>query len=169
MIRAKDKATFNRLNLGFSRGVFEASNGAGQWSKLKSEEQEYAREAYTVNDVDMSDDGFSEEEEEEEREVAAELSASEPESDEEEFESDSGESDSGNVQVQSKAKNSALAVGYKEGLSFVVRGDMIGVFKSENQGGKKLKFMANIAGLRTPDGKRSLDPAKVRCLHEHFA
>lgn len=37
-----------------------------------------------------------------------------------------------------KAKNSQLAVGYKEDLSFVVQGDMIGVFKQQREGGKKV-------------------------------
>ena len=37
-----------------------------------------------------------------------------------------------------KAKNSLLAVGYK-GMSFVVRGDMIGVFENQKGSGKKLK------------------------------
>lgn len=38
-----------------------------------------------------------------------------------------------------RAKNSALAVGYKDDLSFVVQGDMIGVFKQQREGGKKVR------------------------------
>lgn len=37
-----------------------------------------------------------------------------------------------------KTKNSQLAVGYKDDLSFVVQGDMIGVFKQQRDGGKKV-------------------------------
>lgn len=36
-------------------------------------------------------------------------------------------------------QNSQLAVGYKGDLSFVVRGDMIGIFQSQGTGAKKLK------------------------------
>ena len=42
------------------------------------------------------------------------------------------------IGMKKRAKNSALAVGYKEDLSFVVQGDMIGVFKQQREGGKKV-------------------------------
>jgi len=162
LLKVPDKAAFNRLNLGFSRGLFEAANGAGEWAKLKADEQEYARGAYTIEDVDMSsveeEDYYSEEEEEPQ---PVPVSESEEESEEEEqTESDSEDSESGNVKPVAKGKNSQLAVGYKSGLSFVVRGDMIGVFKTAEDG-KKLKFSVNINGLSTPDGKRMFEPAKV--------
>ena len=83
------------------------------------------------------------------------------EEEEEEHDSDSDESENGNVKPVAKGKNSQLAVGYRNGLSFVVRGDMIGVFKTAEDG-KKLKFSVNINGLSTPDGKRMFEPAKVR-------
>jgi hypothetical protein len=42
------------------------------------------------------------------------------------------------IGAKKRSKNSALAVGYKEDLSFVVQGDMIGVFKQQREGGKKV-------------------------------
>jgi hypothetical protein len=44
------------------------------------------------------------------------------------------------IGAKKRAKNSALAVGYKEDLSFVVQGDMIGVFKQQREGGKKVRL-----------------------------
>lgn len=43
------------------------------------------------------------------------------------------------IGAKKRAKNSALAVGYKDDLSFVVQGDMIGVFKQQRDGGKKVR------------------------------
>lgn len=52
---------------------------------------------------------------------------------------ESEDSESEDEPAQSKkAKNSLLAVGYK-GMSFVVRGDMVGVFENQKGSGKKLK------------------------------
>lgn len=167
-MRVSDKQTFNRLNIGFARGLFEASNGPGEWNKLKADEQEYARNAYTIEDVDMS--SLEEEEySDEEPEPEPQVSESEEE-EEEEHDSDSDESENGNVKPVAKGKNSQLAVGYRNGLSFVVRGDMIGVFRTAEDG-KKLKFSVNINGLSTPDGKRMFEPAKVRgeTCHSAFA
>lgn len=58
-------------------------------------------------------------------------------------------------------QNSQLAVGYRGDLSFVVRGDMIGIFQSQTTGSKKLKFMTSIQGLTSPDGKKAFEPTKV--------
>ena len=73
LLRVSDKQTFNRLNIGFARGLFEASNGPGEWNKLKADEQEYARNAYTIEDVDMSsveEEEYSDEEPEPEPQVS---------------------------------------------------------------------------------------------------
>ena len=61
-----------------------------------------------------------------------------------------------------RVKNSQLAVGHRDNLSFVVRGDMIGVFQAQAGAGRKLKFMTNIQGVGTPDGKRTFTPGRVR-------
>ena len=44
------------------------------------------------------------------------------------------------IGAKKRAKNSALAVGYKDDLSFVVQGDMIGVFRQQRDGGKKVSL-----------------------------
>ena len=59
-------------------------------------------------------------------------------SDEGEATAETSETESEEEPSRGKAKNSLLAVGYK-GMSFVVRGDMIGVFENQKGSGKKLK------------------------------
>lgn len=121
----------------------------------------------------MSEAGEEDLDSEEERlaveeEAEAQLAAEEAEGAESEEESESEEEDDSEDEARpppSKFKNSALAIGYKSDLSFVVRGDMIGVFRNQAGGGKKLKFMTNISGIATPDGKRTFAPSKVM-LHE---
>jgi hypothetical protein len=81
------------------------------------------------------------------------------ESEESEAESEA-ESEEGKP-PKAKGKNSQLAVGYKDDLSFVVRGDMIGVFRSQPGGQRKLKFVTNIQGISSPNGKRTFAPKKV--------
>lgn len=39
---------------------------------------------------------------------------------------------------------------------------MIGIFQAQPGGAKRLRFKTNIQGLKTPDGKRILEPTKVR-------
>lgn len=50
------------------------------------------------------------------------------------------------IGAKKRAKNSALAVGYKDDLSFVVQGDMIGVFRQQRDGGKKVSLVS-LAGV----------------------
>ena len=88
-----------------------------------------------------------------------------------EFEDDDDESEASSVAegvptTKKQALNSHLVVGHKDSLSYVVRGDMIGVFKSQGKS-KRLKFMANIQGIGTPDGKRKFQPGKV-CVEQAF-
>ncbi|GAA5853820.1 hypothetical protein JCM5353_002297 [Sporobolomyces roseus] len=154
LLRLPDENSFSALQSQVSAALFEDKWGSGSWNKLKEDEREYSRKAYLEEDAEMWDD--NEEEEEEEVAVAEEEEESE-ESEEEEEEptplADSdAESDSGN----------ALAVGYKEDLSFVVQGDMIGVFKQQREGGKKLKFVTSIVNLTAPGANgKSFTPGKV--------
>ncbi|KAK0544342.1 Vacuolar import and degradation protein 27, partial [Tilletia horrida] len=60
--------------------------------------------------------------------------------------------------------NSELAVGYKSGRSFVVRGNQIGVSKLSDNG-KKLEFSTSIRQVGTPKGK-VFSPKKVM-LHDN--
>jgi hypothetical protein len=55
-------------------------------------------------------------------------------------------------------RNSQLTVGYKGDRSYVVRGNNIGVFNTED--GDNLSYYATISKIATPDGK-SFEPKHV--------
>ena len=55
------------------------------------------------------------------------------------------------------SRNEHLAVGYKNDLSYVTRGDMIGVFAPKDD---KLRFRTTIDKIQTTEGK-SFVPQKV--------
>ncbi len=158
LIRFKDEDLFNKMQEGISTALFEDKWGKGAWKKLKEDERDYQKTAY-IEDAEMY--GIEEENAEEQDEEPAQ----EEEDDEDE---DSGEEQSDEDERESfhgagkKNKNSLLAVGYKEDLSFVVQGDMIGVFKQQREGGKKLKFVTSIVNLSAPNGsKAAFTPSKV--------
>lgn len=167
LVRFADTASFDRMQAGVMKALFESKVGENEWAKLKDTERDYVRDAY-VEDVEMDD-------------LDAERSTAATESEDEFFSGDedegasfaANESDHGDddddenrdaAPRRRQDKNSQLAVGYKGGLSFVLRGDMIGVFKASEDGNKKLEFVTNIKGTQTPDGK-SFAPAKMM-LHE---
>ncbi|WAR54534.1 hypothetical protein PtB15_4B151 [Puccinia triticina] len=56
--------------------------------------------------------------------------------------------------------NDHYAMGYR-GVSCVVGGNTVKTFDDEASGSGKLKLLATMPGLSTPDGKRSLVPSKV--------
>lgn len=154
LMRYNDKETYFKMNEAFTRGIFEANNGAGAWSKLKPDEQNYNKAAYEIGDVEMEGtEPWNPEEDEEYAEEDArraesaragdrfgeeELYSEEEEEEEETEESDEDEEEDQLQTGRKKPKNSLLTVGYK-GMSFVVRGDMIGVFENQKGQGKKLK------------------------------
>jgi len=159
LIRFKDEDTFNRMQEGISTALFEDKWGKGAWKKLKEDERDYQKTAY-IEDAEMY--GIEEEGQDERDEAQPEVD------DEEEDDEDEGEEQSDEDERESfhgagkKNKNSLLAVGYKEDLSFVVQGDMIGVFKQQREGGKKLKFVTSIVNLSAPNGaKAAFTPSKV--------
>lgn len=181
LLRLPDENGFSRLQSEVSAALFEDKWGQGSWNKLKEDEREYSRKAYLEEDADMWDDSQEEHDEGEDYGTSAAV-----EDDEDEFEEDEEEepvaqrdsdvdSDSEDerpvpkrpskyapIGVKKRAKNSALAVGYKEDLSFVVQGDMIGVFKQQREGGKKLKFVTSIVNLTAPGSNgKSFTPGKV--------
>ncbi|KAM0751534.1 VID27-domain-containing protein [Meredithblackwellia eburnea MCA 4105] len=142
---------FSAFQLGVSEALYELKWGPGSWKKLKEDEKDYQKTAY-IEDQEMYD---IPENEHQEQEVPEEDESEEEESEEEEDSED--ERDRG-----SKQKNSNLAVGYKDGLSFVTQGDRMGVFRHQ-EGGKKMKFVTSIAGIS--DGKRNFAPDKMM-LHQ---
>ncbi|WVR00053.1 hypothetical protein IAU59_007195 [Kwoniella sp. CBS 9459] len=130
----------------FTIYMWEGKNKTS-YAKAKADEQRYIQEAY--EDVEMA-------EPEEEEDARAE-------SDEEEAESDSAadtgdESESDDAEAFGRgSKNQQLAVGYKNDMSFVARGDMIGVFAHQDD---KLRFRTAIDRVKNLDGK-SFSPGKM--------
>lgn len=179
LMRYKDNETYLKMNQAFTQGIFEAGNGAGTWSKLKPDEQKYNQGAYNMGDVEMEgaepwnpeeDEEYAEEdlEKQETAQVGDRFGEEELYSDEEEEEEEEEEESEEEEDVlntgRKKPKNSLLTVGHK-GMSFVVRGDMIGVFENQKGQGKKLKFMTNISGIKRPGSKSTFVPSKVM-LHD---
>jgi hypothetical protein len=117
------------------------------YAKAKADEQRYIQDAYEDRDIEMGE-ADEEEEEEEEEETPSEASEA-PEDDEEE----SSESDT----FAKGAKNENLAVGYKNDLSFVGRGGMIGVFAPTED---KMRFRTAIDRVKDTKGK-AFNPSRV--------
>jgi hypothetical protein len=115
------------------------------YAKAKADEQRYIQDAYEDRDIEMADVEEEEEDEEEEEE------ASEAEEEEEEEESSDSEA------FNKGAKNENLAVGYKNDLSFVGRGGMIGVFAPTDD---KMRFRTTIDRVKDTKGK-AFNPTKV--------
>ncbi|GAA5951255.1 hypothetical protein JCM3765_002424 [Sporobolomyces pararoseus] len=180
LLRLPDENGFSKLQSEVSAALFEDKWGQGSWNKLKEDEREYSRKAYLEEDAEMWDDS-QEGEEEDEYETPASVEEEEEEEEDSEDEEPVAQRDSDEesdsederaapkrpskytpIGMKKRAKNSALAVGYKEDLSFVVQGDMIGVFKQQREGGKKLKFVTSIVNLTAPGSNgKSFTPGKV--------
>ncbi|BGP37527.1 Vacuolar import and degradation protein 27 [Rhodotorula kratochvilovae] len=176
LLRLEADEAFARLQEAVSAALFEDKHGAGAWRKMKDEEREYARKAWLEEDEEMWDaeareDEAPEEEDEEEEESEEEPAAPASESEDEDSDDDrrapsaarafsSRQPKQLSIGEKRRAKNSQLAVGYKDDLSFVVQGDMIGVFKQQREGGKKLKFVTSIVNIAAP-GKKNFTPGKV--------
>ena len=136
----------------FTRYMWEGRNQIG-WAKAKADDQRYIESAY--DDVEMEDvsgreDGDPDEEDEEDE--AEDTLAGSNSYDEEDSESDSEKFSN------AKGKNQKLTVGYKNDRSFVVRGDMIGVFKHTDD--NKIKWQTSINRVSDLKGK-SFTPKKV--------
>lgn len=151
LMKFNEQGAYGRMQTGFTQALFETNNGPGAWSKLKPDEQRYNQATYT-DDAEMENAEVwnPEEDEEFDEQDRARVAGQSGDrfgeeqlySDEEEDEEEAAEGSEGEQESSSagdmKAKNSLLSVGYK-GMSFVVRGDMIGVFDNRNGSGKKLK------------------------------
>lgn len=122
---------------------------------LQSADQEYMIKTYQDAEMSESDAGESGPEDEEEH-----YSDDEEGSDDEEEEGDGEDEDEEEEQDgfnQDTARNSQLAVGYKD-RSFVVRGNKIGVFKHNDRDG--LEFATTIKNLSNSKG-REINPTRV--------
>ncbi|KAL7619719.1 Vacuolar import and degradation protein 27 [Parahypoxylon ruwenzoriense] len=160
LLRFKDNKTLERFQDGLMRALWEQLNEI-KWTKVKEQERQYVLDAF--EDLRMEDAPIKEEEEEEEEAKAEE---SEPEETEaprgEHYDSDEEQEDV-ETQPQDSYTNSALAVGYTQDRSYVVRGPKIGVFKSNRD--NHLEFSTNISKVDTPAGK-SFVPKKIMLHNE---
>ncbi|WWD02638.1 hypothetical protein V865_000678 [Kwoniella europaea PYCC6329] len=119
------------------------------YAKAKADEQRYIQEAY--EDVEMAEPEDEEARPESDDEEEETSSAGERE----DYQSDSEESDADAFERGSK--NQQLAVGYKNDMSFVARGDMIGVFAHQDD---KLRFRTAIDRVKNMEGK-TFSPRKM--------
>lgn len=155
--------------------IWETGNGIA-WEKAKKEDTGYALETYRDQDVEMVDVSESEQDEED----AVEDVLEEDEEDEEEssgktrifspgtmltpLHADAGEEDEEAEKFHAKTEgsevNTGLAVGYKSGRTFVIRGGRIGVFKHEDRDENSVLHDGTINTVTTLKGK-SFAPKRV--------
>ncbi|WWC90654.1 uncharacterized protein L201_005590 [Kwoniella dendrophila CBS 6074] len=144
-----DEEVFGEWKDKFTIFMWEGKNRMN-YAKAKADEQRYIQEAY--EDVEMAEPEDEEsrhdsEDEEEENEASFD--------EREDYQSESEESEAGAFERGSK--NQQLAVGYKNDMSFVARGDMIGVFAHQDD---KLRFRTAIDRVKNMEGK-SFSPRKM--------
>ncbi|WVW85564.1 hypothetical protein I302_107602 [Kwoniella bestiolae CBS 10118] len=142
-----DEEVFSEWKDRFTIFMWEGKNRMS-YAKAKADEQRYIQEAY--EDVEMAepDEDETRPESEDEEEDAST-------NEEDEYHSDSEESDADAFDRGSK--NQQLAVGYKNDMSFVARGDMIGVFAHQDD---KLRFRTAIDKVKNMEGK-TFSPRKM--------
>jgi hypothetical protein len=135
----------------FTTYMWEGKNRMS-YAKAKADEKRYIQEAY--EDVEMPDAEAIEEDEAEDQEQDGSSSGEDTGSEGEE----SVDTESSNSEAFARgSKNGQLAVGYKNDLSYVTRGDMIGVFAHTDD---KVRFRTTIDRVKDTKGKTFV-PRKV--------
>ncbi|WOO85774.1 Vacuolar import and degradation protein 27 [Vanrija pseudolonga] len=152
-----DESVFGEWKDKFTIYMWENKNQTS-YAKAQAVEQRYIQDAYNDEDVEMAEPEDAEEEPEEEEEEE------EPEQDSEAGETDEEYSSDSDDAFFKGSKNEQLAVGYKNDMSFVQRGNMIGVFAHDRD---KVKFRTAIDRVKDMDGK-SFAPKKI-LLHNQDA
>ena len=137
----------------FTVHMWEGKNRT-TYVKVKPDEQKYIQDAY--GDVEMEDvpveEGVENREDEEEQPDGEDV-----------LEDSDGSQDSDEIEAGPShafgkgSRNQQLTVGYKDDLSYVTRGDKVGVFGQKND---RIKFQTTIDGLKDLQGK-AFEPAKV--------
>ncbi|KIR58981.1 cytoplasmic protein [Cryptococcus bacillisporus CA1873] len=138
---------FNEWKDKFTIYMWEGKNKV-KYAKAKADEQRYIQEAY--EDIEMA-------EPEEEEVVNEEENEAEDGEGHEDSAHEDEDNDSGDGSFAQGSKNQHLAVGYKNDLSYVTRGDMIGVFAHN---GDRLKFRTAIDRIKNVQGK-AFSPHKM--------
>lgn len=151
-IKFATEDSFIKWKEAFTRYMWEGRNKTS-WLKAKADEQRYIESAY--EDVEMDDvsgvPDIPEEDEEEDEEDEEDVSRATTD------DSDS-ESENERFAKAAKGKNEKLTVGYKNDRSFVVRGDMIGIFKHTDD--NKMKLQTSINKVSDTRGK-AFNPKKI--------
>ncbi|WAQ83686.1 hypothetical protein PtA15_4A134 [Puccinia triticina] len=140
----------------FAKALYDRDNGLGSYEAQDRATKEWSRLTYGVpvdGDCYEEDDAQSDDTEEE----------VEDSEEEEEYASSDDDDDAQLQRFRSlnSTKNSCHALGAKENLSCVIRGNMMGIFRNESTSDKKLKFIASIPDLTTLDGTRAVHPTKI--------
>lgn len=136
----------------FTIKLWEGKNKAN-YAKAKADEQRYIQDAY--EDIEM-EDAEEEQPEEEEHDEEVDEAAGPPDL------SDEDESEEDRVKIFGRgSRNEHLAVGFKNDASFVTRGDMIGVFGHQKEGG--IKFRTAIDRIKDTKGA-AFSPRKASLL-----
>ncbi|KAF9915200.1 hypothetical protein BX616_006693, partial [Lobosporangium transversale] len=153
LIRFPTEAALKEFQDVFGECMYETLNQSS-WDKVPEADQDYMIKTYQDEAETLEDEEENEED----------VYSNDGESDnDEEHDNEEGEEEDVEKEVFQKdaAKNSQLAVGYKD-RSFVVRGNKIGVFKHDDRDG--LEFSATIKNVSDSKGK-AINPHRV-VLHE---
>ncbi|KAG0378336.1 hypothetical protein BGX24_004113 [Mortierella sp. AD032] len=161
LIRFPTEAALSEFQAVFGECMYESLNKLS-WDKVPSTDQEYMIKTFQ-DDIEMSQSDKEEDEEEEEEEEEEEVEEAYSDEDEGSYDEDEDEEEENAHDTfrRDAAKNSQLAVGFKD-RSFVVRGDKIGVFKHNERDG--LDFATTIKNIKNKAG-REVNPSKV-VLHQ---
>ncbi|GMM37771.1 Vid27 protein [Saccharomycopsis crataegensis] len=142
---------------GLMQALWESLNKA-KWGKIKKEDQDYIVDAFNdlkidgcKDDADKLEDSSAEEEEEEEEEPQEEECSKTLRSGKKTLSYISDDAASVARFKSNKEKNKALAVSYSNERSYVVRGNKIGVFKSNDN--NSLDFYTAIENIKNTSGK----------------
>ncbi|ORX38466.1 cytoplasm protein, partial [Kockovaella imperatae] len=131
----------------FTIYMWEAKNRS-TYSKIKPDEQRYIQEAYEDVEMGEADDDINGEAEEDDQSDGDTSVAAL---------TDSEDDDPSLRGLAQGSKNQHLTVGYKDDLSYVTRGDMIGVFAQKDN---RMRFKTTIDRVRDLQGN-TLTPKKV--------
>ena len=195
LLRFYKREDYEAFQKAFSRCIWETLNEESA-GKMKSDDERYLQQAYEQDvEMTSVEDLDAQEREEAEAALtrradrnatayedgyAAYGDADEPlegvpeedeELDEEEADRQLGDAPRGMPALQGqeateKDRNSQLAVGYRNDRTFVVRGNRIGVFKTNDE--DKLEFATTIEKVATPKGKQ-FNPSKAMLHNEDSA
>jgi hypothetical protein len=133
-----DVVKFDKFKTAYQQCLWEVKNQQ-RWSKMAEADQSYALKTWNgYAEYDMRDPSDDEEE----------SNASQNQSEEED---EPGEDDGGAALPEhDNLTNSNLVVGHNNPRAFVVRGNKIGVFSTDND---RIKYSTTMKAIKTPKGK----------------